>query len=49
MTGFEGSTHNTDISGTVKGVIASTISHLDELLLLYRKCRCYACCPRILS
>jgi hypothetical protein len=25
MTGFEGSTHNTDISGTVKGVIASTI------------------------
>lgn len=33
MAGLQGSTHDTDVTGAVKGVVAATVGHLDQVLL----------------
>lgn len=33
MAGLEGSAHNTNVTGAVEGVVATTIGHLDQVLL----------------
>ena len=33
VAGLEGSTHNTDVTSAVEGVVATTVGHLDKLVL----------------